>query len=148
MQIMRSRFHILVAVLVCLLSLLSSCEGLEGIEISITPSYNGPRPEPEAFGVYSEDAPKLIYTEKKDQVSVYEDENGLWVRFITPGLLRIMEVGPIPDGAVPGDSFTATVSSRTAGVEQYSADFLMEVRNVYEGRIALASGYSWFILRL
>ena len=121
---------------------------MEGIEISITPCYDHPMPEPESLGVYSEEAPKQIYTEKKDQISVYEDENGIWVRFITPGLLRVLEVGPIPDGAVPGDSFTATVSSRTAGVEQYSADFLMEVRNVYEGRIALASGYSWFILRL
>ncbi len=101
----------------------------------------------ESLGIYPEAGNSHVYDPASEQVNIYKAEGNVWVRFINPSELRVIEVGPIPADIVPGSQFQASLSESLAGEEQSSADYQMTVDSLDGGILTLSSGKSLFVLR-
>ena len=102
---------------------------------------------PSKLGIYPDGGTAHIYNPESEQISVYTAEGNVWVRFINPASLHVIEVGPIPVSTIVGSTFSATVCETVCGVRQSSTEYKMEVLSIDNGILTLTSGQSRFILR-
>lgn len=99
------------------------------------------------LGIYPETGSAHVYDPASEQISIYKAEGNVWVRFINPTELRVIEVGPIPASVAPGSQFSASLSESVAGKEQSSTVYQMTAESLAGGILTLSSGKSLFILR-
>lgn len=115
--------------------------------VEVIPVPAGP---PSALGLYPDyhlGGTSYTFDSTTDQVSIYEAEGQVWVRFITPSTLRMHEVGPIPADVAEGDSFRVTWAETLAGAAVSSADYDVDVLSLTGGVLTLSVEDTYFVLR-
>lgn len=89
-----------------------------------------------------------VYDPATDQVSVYEVESNVWVRYINLTTLRVFEIGPIASGVQEGDAVSATLTETLAGAAVSSGDYTLEAIDITGGVLTLVDpSENYFILR-
>ena len=104
---------------------------------------------PTAQGLYLAGSQPYQFSAATDQVNLFEYDNQLWVRYITPGSLTVREIGPIPSSVTAGDTFQATYTETIAGVQSATKTYPLEVQSLDAGILTLlaTSDNSCFVLR-
>ena len=94
-----------------------------------------------AFGIHSPVGSSYLYNPPSDLMSVYEDGDTRYCRFLTNGAngQTIREVGPIPANAAVGDSVPVTLTVTTDGTQVSSAGFTLTVRSIEGEKMILTS---------
>ena len=103
-----------------------------------------------AFGIHSSTDASYLYNPPSDQMSVYEDGDDHYCRFLTidANSLTIREVGPIPANAAVGDSVPVTLTVTTDGTQVSSAEFTLTVRSIEGEKMILTSASdACFVIR-
>ena len=106
---------------------------------------------PTALGIYPNyrsGGEPYVYDPAVEQVSVYEAEGRVWVRFINPATLRMLEAGPIATSVQEGDTVPLTLTETVAGNETSRKDYSMEALSLTGGVLTLVGpGETYFVLR-
>ena len=87
------------------------------------------------------------YNKATDQMSLYEADNQLWVRFLRIPSLTMYEIGPIPSSATEGTHFQATTTVSTGGNVTSTDNQNFTVDTISGGLMKLVSdgGEEWTI---
>lgn len=106
---------------------------------------------PTALGIYPNyrsGGEAYVYDSTNEQVNVYEAEGKVWVRFINPTTLRMLEAGPIPADVQEGNTVLLTLTETVAGNEVSRKDYSMEALSLTGGVLTLVgTGETYFVLR-
>lgn len=106
---------------------------------------------PSAPGIYwkyrSGVAP-YIYSAGVDQISVYEAEGRMWVRYLVPSTTGMYEVGPIPTDVDVNGAVSATYTQTLGSTTVRSADVSLTVLSKTADTMTLATeDHSYFVLK-
>ena len=103
---------------------------------------------PGIYWKYRSGGTPYIYTSGVDQISVYEAEGKMWVRYLVPATTHMYEVGPIPTDAAVNDVVAATYTESAAGTTVRSADVSLTVLSAGVGTMTLETkDHSYFVLK-
>ena len=91
------------------------------------------------FGLYPASGEPYVYDPAADQMNIYEAEGKGWFRFLVPPL-KVYQLGPIPLDVAEGDTFDATLTVSSSGVEESSVLYEnLTVRSFRGGTLKLAT---------
>ena len=101
---------------------------------------------PSDLGIYH-GTNTYTFDASSEQISIYEAEGQMWVRYLAPSTLKMYEVGPIPADAAAGQSFQTMLTEKQAGETLNSERLKMSVVSLENEVLVLKSGSSYFVLK-
>lgn len=103
---------------------------------------------PGVYWKYRSGVTPYIYNAGVDQISVYEAEGNMWVRYLVTEGTRMYEVGPVPTSAAVNDVVDATYTETAGSTTVRSAAVSLKVLSVGVGTMTLVSeDHSYFVLK-
>lgn len=103
---------------------------------------------PGIYWKYRSGGTPYIYSAGEDQISVYEAEGKMWVRYLVPSANRIYEVGPIPADAAENQQLELTYTETVAGNPVRDVELSLRVLSIGVGTMTLVSeDHSYFVLK-
>ena len=105
---------------------------------------------PVDLGLYFDGGVPVLYQAASQQFSLYKAEGKVWIRLVDPEAMTMYQLGPVPEGAAPGDAFDAALEyySFLSPGDNTSGNYSLRVVSVGERTITLrAPGEAWFVVR-
>ena len=102
---------------------------------------------PTAAGIYEEIGINYEFDATKEQVSVYEAEDQVWVRYLNTDTMKMYQVGPIPANASTGAHFDTDFTVSQGGTTISSSTLPMTVVSLENDILTLQTGNSYYVLK-